>query len=95
MRSFYFDSFHAVQLWLRHFADSPFLAGLVAVCLFSSCFLLAWMRTAILAGGIAVVRSGFVVRLRVLLRLIFFWRLGYRPCSAWSPPKKIGGSRKI
>ena len=34
---------------------------------------LAWIRTAILAGGIAVVRSGFVVMLRVLLRLKLFF----------------------
>ena len=46
------------------------------------------MRTAILAGGIAVVRSGDVYVeggdevLEVLL-----WRLGYRPDSAWSKKK--------
>ena len=47
--------FHAVQLapFLHHFLAFSVLVGLVALC----CFL-AWMRTAILAGGIAVVRSG-------------------------------------
>ena len=50
------------------------------------------MRTSILAGGIGVVRSGFVVMLRVQLRIeIVLWRLGYRPNSAWSkkthPPR--------
>ena len=42
------------------FADSPFIMAF-AVCLFASCFLIApWMWTAILAGGIAVVRFGGV-----------------------------------
>ena len=43
------------------------------------------MRTAILAGGIAVVRSGvgYVEDGDEVLDIVL-WRLGYRPDSAWS-----------
>ena len=47
------------------------------------------MKTAILAGGIAVVRSGvvYVGDGDEVLDLVL-WRLGYRPDSAWSKKKK-------
>ena len=51
---------HAVQLAPPAFAFTIFGVLLVFALLFLCCFL-AWMRTAILAGGIAVVRSGFCV----------------------------------
>ena len=38
---------------------SPFLALSVLLAVLLFCLLFRWMRTAILAGGIAVVRSGF------------------------------------
>ena len=43
----------AIGLAVTIFGVCRFLVGFVAFCWF------AWMRTAILAGGIAVVRSGF------------------------------------
>ena len=64
-RTFEFDSM-LYSLHLRQSAASPF--STVAVGCFCCCFLLvfAWMRTATLAGGIAVVRSGFLVMLRMV-----------------------------
>ena len=60
MRSFDLNTFHAVQVCRWPPAFSLFLAGrCFGVLLFL--WLFAWMRTAILAGGIAVVRSGCVV----------------------------------
>ena len=43
------------------------------------------MRTTILAGGIAVIRSGvgYVEDGDEVLDIVL-WRLGYRPDSAWS-----------
>ena len=55
-----FDFLHAVQLAPSAFA-SPFLAFFVGVGFVALCCFLAWMRTTILAGGIAVVRSGVFV----------------------------------
>ena len=54
-------------------------------CAVASLLVLAWMRTAILAGGIAVVRSGvgYVEDGDEVLDVVL-WRLGYRPDSAWS-----------
>ena len=48
------------------------------------------MRTAILAGGIAVVRSGvdYVEDGDEVLDIVL-WRLGYRPDSAWSKTEDL------
>ena len=51
----------------------------------ASLLLFAWMRTAILAAGIAVVRSVVVfVEDGVEVLHVVLRRLGYRPDSAWS-----------
>ena len=68
---------------------SPFLAFSVLLALLFRFLLLRWMRTAILAGGIAVVRSGFcsVICFAKDGEWLLFWFYGdwtIRSNSAWS-----------
>ena len=63
------------------------------LCAVASLLLFAWMRTAILARGIAVVRSCvvFVEDGDEVLDVVL-WRQGYRPDSAWSNKKVVTSS---
>ena len=63
MRLFFLD---LIFVQLRHATDFTVSGGFLCVLLFASLLFLAWMRTAFLAGGNAVVRSGFD-------RCVFAW----------------------
>ena len=73
-----FDYFIVVQFTPPAFCLHHFWLFFVCVCGGGSVLFRAWMRTAILAGGIAVVRSGFLcdlLKMVTWLLLFVHWRL--------------------
>ena len=75
--AFLFDCRIVPRSWL---AAASSLTLCWVLCAVASLLFLAWMRTAVLAGGIAVVRSGmgYVEDGDEVLHIVL-WRLGYRP----------------
>ena len=87
---------HHSESWTRYVHSQllHFLAFLGLFALLLRCWFFCWMRTAILAGGIAVVRSGFCFlscwRWWMVVYVLFIGDWTIRSNSAWSKKTIFG-----